>query len=324
MHKHAQDILSSHKNAAARAAAWLKASNNINLKQTDALELVAQVLGVANWQTLSGLAKQGKGPRVGAVDAAAPPVAAPAMASPPVTPIDEIVRRLEEHYARRGPTSFDLHPLYTLNDWRQACRESGESTPYWHWVCRTLTEKKAMMPWEHVNWLEWQICDAAGMYLDDFDVDEGWAMSNSRYPELLSERKFSTEIEAWRNTAEIAILYMLRFHKLSREQWEGFDDDNKVLHVSRAFRRPANDRPRTNRLFDVGDAVYIPRLRKMAKVDLVGTGGINEPDYCVAVPLSQQSGSGQAFDRRGFHQDELVFSELVPLLFDDARRRSGR
>ena len=330
MPKHAESIIASHKSAAVRATAWLQEHKSLNLKNTEALELVACVLGVSNWQTLSGLAKQGKGPRVAAsgtpdIPATPPATLATAPASPgtrpaaPVTtPFDEMARRLEDFYSRKNSLARDMpgHPLYTRHDWMQACRESGETIPYWHWVYRTLTQKQAMMPWEHTDLLEWQICDAAGMYLDDFDVDAGWAMAESRYHELLSERKFPTEREAWNNAAEIAQLYAQRFHRMSPAGWAMVGPNSKVMLVSKAFQRASNDRSRVNAIFKPGEQAFILRERTLAKVHRLGHSADHDSDCYLDVPLAKPF-ELRDYDRRGFAWREIVMPELLPLLLAD-------
>lgn len=58
-------ILSSHRDAATRVTTYLNESHGIELKPIVALEIVARVLGAANWQALSAMAEQGRAPRMG-------------------------------------------------------------------------------------------------------------------------------------------------------------------------------------------------------------------------------------------------------------------
>lgn len=61
-------ILSSHKDAARRVGDFLRNSHGLDLKPAITLEIVAKVLGAANWQTLSAMAKQGRAPRMSDVE----------------------------------------------------------------------------------------------------------------------------------------------------------------------------------------------------------------------------------------------------------------
>lgn len=74
MSEQAQRILTSHKEAARRASTYLANTRKLHLKPTEALELVAQVLGARNWQTLLGLAKEGRAPRPGHESSGTTPV----------------------------------------------------------------------------------------------------------------------------------------------------------------------------------------------------------------------------------------------------------
>ena len=64
MPSNSEAILSSHKDAARRVLDYLQSQHNLNLKPTVAHEIVARVLGAADWQTLQGMAKEGRVPRM--------------------------------------------------------------------------------------------------------------------------------------------------------------------------------------------------------------------------------------------------------------------
>jgi hypothetical protein len=62
-------IVSSHRDAATRVFSYLHIHHGIKLSPINALEVVARVLGAADWQTLKAMAEQGRTPRMS--DAAA-------------------------------------------------------------------------------------------------------------------------------------------------------------------------------------------------------------------------------------------------------------
>lgn len=57
-------ILSSHRDAASRVTKHFSARHNLALKPNDALDVVALVLGAANWKTLRAMAENGRVPRM--------------------------------------------------------------------------------------------------------------------------------------------------------------------------------------------------------------------------------------------------------------------
>lgn len=64
-------ILSSHRDAATRVSDLFRTKHNLELNPSDALDVVATVLGAANWKTLSAMAKQGRAPRMSDLETAA-------------------------------------------------------------------------------------------------------------------------------------------------------------------------------------------------------------------------------------------------------------
>jgi len=57
-------ILSSHRDAATRVTKHFSTKHGLSLKPNDALDVVALVLGAANWKTLRAMAEQGRAPRM--------------------------------------------------------------------------------------------------------------------------------------------------------------------------------------------------------------------------------------------------------------------
>jgi len=56
-------LIESHKDAARRVSTYLQKTQDIKLKPTVSYEIVAQVYGASNWQTLLALANKGQTPR---------------------------------------------------------------------------------------------------------------------------------------------------------------------------------------------------------------------------------------------------------------------
>ena len=175
-----QSIVTSHKEAAKRATEYLQGARNLKLKPPEALELVARVLGVANWQTLLGMAKEGQAPRaayssetpVSAAlsDALAEPV--PSQAEPMHADGDtgsgpnwtEVVALAK--YYRLPSNAAGQHPRLTSLA-HQAAVAAGETTaPYWEWVLSSIYGDCGLLPWDADALESCQIARAAGVTLN--------------------------------------------------------------------------------------------------------------------------------------------------------------
>ena len=169
----ADRIITSHKEAAKRATTYLQDTRNLKLKPTEALELVARVLGAANWQTLLGLAQQGQVPRRGHfppvpaehVQQTDQPVAVEAPDDTRISPdtsrgdADDI-RRLAQYYARCGEPGE--HPRLTRQAWKTAEAERA----YWEWVFYEIICDYGLLPWDADEMESYQLARAAGVTVE--------------------------------------------------------------------------------------------------------------------------------------------------------------
>lgn len=170
-----QRIVTSHKEAAKRAAEYLSKARKLKLSSVESLELVARTLGVANWPTLQAMAKQGRGPRID--DGQAPAtVAAPVAAAPEKT----VVERLKDYYGT--DSSWGECPDYTREEWQDEVSNEDTLLGYWETVENMLGERGYMLPWERDADANVKLATEAGLevvhaseyeHADD-DEDNGW------------------------------------------------------------------------------------------------------------------------------------------------------
>ena len=183
MDDYVERLISSHKMAAKRAAAHLQKTRNLKLQPNEALELVAQISGV-NWQTLLGLAKQGRVPENSALPDASPvqpaaiewqtvyPLPSPhgksflaernvaVSGAEPAHPESDasIVSRLAAyHLPANGGNSG--HPIFSRKRWIE---KTQKSVPYWPWVLQCIRDYDGMLPWDRDAMPEYQLAHAAG------------------------------------------------------------------------------------------------------------------------------------------------------------------
>jgi hypothetical protein len=201
----ADSIVTSHKEAAKRAAEYLHGARNLKLKPPEALELVARVMGVANWQTLLGMAKQGKAPH--ALWQQDAPVAEPTPEhdggdDPVVSSIlpgeAEEIMRFADYYASGGAGE---HPRWT----RQAWKSTETDRPYWEWAYYELIGAMGLLPWDADNMESCQLARAAGVTVDCTDNDNWLAQGTTR---LYVEVYYAPdEARAWDHAGEAAYAY---------------------------------------------------------------------------------------------------------------------
>lgn len=167
----AQRIIASHKAAAKRAVFHLGKTRKLKMSSTESLELVAQVLGVANWQTLLAMATEGKGPRIDDGTLAAAPTPAPAV----------VVQKsnselLADYYGT--PTSWGEHPKYTREDWEHEVEEGNTGASYWDYVVSEIESWGDMYPWERDNSFAVKLARLALMDVvpDEDDDEDGWML----------------------------------------------------------------------------------------------------------------------------------------------------
>lgn len=207
----ADSIVTSHKMAAKRATAYLERTRKLKLKPTEALELVAQVLGAANWKTLLGMAQQGKAPGQGVEDpgymytlVSRHPLPAAAKVDNEDARLealyaerdDALVRKLEEYYSPANGGDGE-HPDFPKEDFEEKADEGME---YWEWVLEEMSDRADELPWERDAMPEYQIAKAAGVTLN-VSPDSEWFCEGPE--ELLGTKQphFFTEAAAWRFAA---------------------------------------------------------------------------------------------------------------------------
>jgi len=189
----AQRIVTSHKQAAKRAAEHLARTRNLKLSSAESLELVARVLGVANWQTLLGMANAGQGPRVGDGTLAAT-----------VAPVAEELsdaQKLANYYGTED--SWGEHPKYPRKDWEYLVDNGDTGAAYWDHVVGEIEMRQEMFPWERDACFDVKLVTMAGSTVEE--GDEGWM--------LCGERDFfvgetNDELSMWREACGVVQQYI--------------------------------------------------------------------------------------------------------------------
>lgn len=178
MDDYVERLISSHKLAAKRAAAHLQKTRNLKLQPNEALELIAQISGM-NWQTLLGLAKQGRMPENSVLPGASPsekesfeadspaPHAAPDVA---VLTDEDIVRRLATYYSKVHSVASE-HPQFPRSAWRES---EDVSLPYWYWVLDSIRAHEGLLPWVRDAMPEYQLARAAHCHVTLAGVGGAW------------------------------------------------------------------------------------------------------------------------------------------------------
>jgi hypothetical protein len=221
----AQRIVTSHKEAAKRATGYLVGARRLKLKHAEALELVARVLGAANWQTLNAMAQQGKAPRG-------------VIAENSVTEIvslteDRAAELLAQHYTSRGWTE---HPAHLREQWANCDSGTESDHGYWRWVYRRMLEDEAMMPWEREGHPDIQIARAGGVDIDFDPFSSEWVVASAEDDEFLSLDPHDAEAEAWREAAAaVALGTASRLGREATAQWDNLTQAQRLQLVRKAF-----------------------------------------------------------------------------------------
>lgn len=230
MSNHAQRIISSHKEAAKRATEYLDVTRKLKLKQAEALELVARVLGVANWQTLSAMAKQGQAPRLELAGA-------DSHASYNPVDINVRARRMAQLYSVEN--GWKEHPFLLRENWVVCDSGPDDGLDYWRFVVRRLDEINAVMPWDREELDEVKVARAGGIDID-FDFDgEDWGIASAEDDEFLDLEVQPSEAEAWR-VAAAAVGVVVGYH-LGKElswgmhDWAGLPLEEKLTAIREAM-----------------------------------------------------------------------------------------
>lgn len=230
MSNRAQSIISSHKEAAKRATEYLASARKLSLKQAEALELVARVLGVANWQTLNAMAKRGQAPRSDVAGAGSGAVSS-------ADEVDARARRMAELYSVAN--GWKEHPFLLREDWVWCGAGVDDGFEYWRFVVRRLDEINAVMPWDREELDDVKVARAGGIDMD-FDFDgENWGVASAEDDELLDLEVQSSEVDAWR-VAAAAVGVVVGYH-LGKElswgvrDWAGLPLDEKLTAIREAM-----------------------------------------------------------------------------------------
>lgn len=231
----ADRIITSHKEAAKRASAYLQETRNLKLKPTEALELVARVLGTANWQTLLGLAKQGQVPRRGHFPAV--PVAEHTSDSDSIDLLDDTrissdtsegdaddIRRLAQYYAREGKPGE--HPRLTRQAWQAAEAERS----YWEWVFYEIICNCGLLPWDADEMESYQLASAAGVTLEC--TENGRWRAHAPDGLYIEVYYADNETRAWDDAGEAAHMEGV---KLLGAQWPELSLADKVQTLKNQF-----------------------------------------------------------------------------------------
>jgi hypothetical protein len=220
-----QRIVTSHKEAAKRASAYLFGIRNLKLKHSEALELVARVLGAANWQTLEAIANRSSSPLAGQGTAASRE-----------TDVDALSRQVCGAYALMG---WPQHPAYLREDWAKDESDSDESDMgYWKWVTLRMLEDKAMMPWERDVCEALHLARACGVDIDFDFFGCIWVPASYEHDEFESLDPKESELEAWTAAAAAGIAGAKKALGMSDERWNGLTFEAKLSVLKKHYAVP--------------------------------------------------------------------------------------
>jgi hypothetical protein len=210
----AQRITTSHKSAAKRAISHLKKTRNLKMSSTESLELVACVLGVANWQTLLAMAKEDRGPRI--VDGK---IVAP-VAEPVVEKSN--VKQLADYYGTSN--SWGEHPGHTRDDWRYEVENDNTGLSYWEYVESEIHNRNEMFPWERDACLDLKLAKLAGLTVEYEAEEDGvtlddWSVRDTSKGELTIPDCVSEE-DAWQQASAEILHKALESLGTTLSQWD--------------------------------------------------------------------------------------------------------
>lgn len=185
----AQRIITSHKEAAKRAVAFLGTTRKLKLSSTESLELVASVLGVANWQTLLAMAKDCRGPRIDE--------GTQAQRGTAVATEETIERRLSDYFAT--VEGWGEHPDFPVADWQYEVENDSTRLGYWAHVEAEIERTGAMLPWERAASFHAQLCDIFQVSVEASSEDSSWLICDPN--EIVFQCIGQDEKSALRNAA---------------------------------------------------------------------------------------------------------------------------
>lgn len=210
MHKNAASIITSHKSAASRVSAHLLSTRHLKMSPSAALELVACVLNDSNWQTLLGMAEQGKSPlypegKPKAEKGIERVLKVTGLTKDQILFAQDSAReasvgsQLEQYYAAAGE-----HPMLKHEDWSDEFEEHNTRLEYWPWVAHQMDNRGEMMPWDRDANTDVDLAIAAGV-VAWFDADKWFAVHGGP---VCSSNKFDSEDEFWDYASSIVSTHM--------------------------------------------------------------------------------------------------------------------
>jgi hypothetical protein len=230
----AQRIVTSHKAAAKRAVFHLGKTRKLRMSSTESLELVACILGVANWQTLLAMAKEGRGPRIddGTFVATAPGVE------------KSDAEKLADYYDTDD--SWGEHPYHTRKDWEHEVDEGNTGQGYWDHVAHEIDIRHEMFPWERDASFDIKLAQAAGFVVgyeieEDGETHWGWSVRDPESLELTILDRESEE-EAWKLAAKEAEQVTCERLDIKTELWKAYFERKKLDAVARAYTPDSDER----------------------------------------------------------------------------------
>lgn len=218
----AQRITASHKAAAKRAAAHLARTRKLKLSATESLELVASVMGVANWQTLLAMAREGRGPRIDD-------------GQPQPAPDKSIAQRLAEYFEKPDGT-WGEHPDVSREDWAYECDNGNTRRSYWEFVEAKMDEIGEMPPWERDASFAVILAKAAGIDVELNEDEDGWTALDPLGFMFLADQ--GCEKDVWEAAAADVERYIARKRHLTQGQVDSLTEQEWLALASEVFQSP--------------------------------------------------------------------------------------
>lgn len=217
-----QRIVTSHKEAAKRASAYLFGVRSLKLKHAEALELVARVLGVANWQTLEALANRETSQPRGLSLSVGQPV-----------DMEALARQLYGEYAMQG---WREHGAYLREDWANDDSDSDDSEMgYWKWVARMMVQNQELMPWEREALEDVRLARACGVDVDFDAFQSEWVLASFEQDVFAELPGTASEEAAWAAAAAFGIAGAKRALGMSDSRWNGLTMEAKLSALKKQY-----------------------------------------------------------------------------------------
>jgi hypothetical protein len=218
-------IIASHRNAVERAVRFLLVRRNLAIQTTEAQELVAAILGVANWQTLLSMGKKGRGPRIPDASPAAPDLLPPVV--PPVALPQSDAERLADYYGTAD--SWGAHPDHPRSNWEVEVENGNTGGSYWQFVVSEIEADQEMFPWERDASVDAKLASAAGWNMAHFRALDGerlddWSAMRDDIaaPDIVEA---ASEEEAWQLAAIAVGKDVCHLRGWSEVQWRAMTDE---------------------------------------------------------------------------------------------------